>query len=254
MCNLYSLTKGQQAIRELARAMSDRTGNLPLLPGIYPDYRAPIVRNQPEGRELTMARWGMPSPKSALKGRNSDSGVTNIRNVKSPHWRRWLGNEHPSGVPFTSFSENEALPDGKKPPVWFAFDETRPLAFFAGLWTNWTSVRKVKEGETTNDLFGFLTTTANDVVAPVHPKAMPVILTEPAGIETWLTAPFAQALKLRRPLPGRALKIVATRGEGGCLRRAQVESTGPRIVVGQSADYVDGIFVGQAKAREIVAA
>jgi len=72
MCNLYSLTKGQQAIRELAGAMSDRTGNLPLLPGIYPDYRAPIVRNQPEGRELTMARWGMPSPKSALKGRNSD--------------------------------------------------------------------------------------------------------------------------------------------------------------------------------------
>ena len=91
MCNLYSLTKGQQAIRELARAMSDRTGNLPLLPGIYPDYRAPIVRNHAEGRELTMARWGMPSPVFALKGRNADSGITNIRNVKSPHWRRWLG-------------------------------------------------------------------------------------------------------------------------------------------------------------------
>jgi hypothetical protein len=90
MCNLYSLTKGQQAIRELARAMSDRTGNLPPLPGIFPDYRAPIVRNQPEGRELTMARWGMPSPVFALKGRNSDTGVTKIRNVKSPHWRRLL--------------------------------------------------------------------------------------------------------------------------------------------------------------------
>ena len=64
MCNLYSLTKGQQAIRELAGAMSDRTGNLPPLPGIFPDYSAPIVRNQPEGRELTMARWGMPSPLS----------------------------------------------------------------------------------------------------------------------------------------------------------------------------------------------
>ena len=74
MCNLYSLTKGQQAIRELARAMSDRTGNLPLLPGIYPDYRAPIVRNQAEGRELTMARWGMPSPVFAPKGRNADFG------------------------------------------------------------------------------------------------------------------------------------------------------------------------------------
>jgi putative SOS response-associated peptidase YedK len=38
-----------------------------------------------------MARWGMPSPVSALKGRNADTGVTNIRNVTSPHWRRWLG-------------------------------------------------------------------------------------------------------------------------------------------------------------------
>jgi putative SOS response-associated peptidase YedK len=81
-----------------------------------PDYRAPIVRNQPEGRELAMARWGMPSPVFALKGRNSDTGVTNIRNVKSPHWRRWLGIEHRCVVPFTSFSENETLADGSKPP------------------------------------------------------------------------------------------------------------------------------------------
>jgi hypothetical protein len=29
-------------------------------------------------------------------------------------------------------------------------------------------VRKVKEGETTNDLFGFLTTEPNDVVGAVH--------------------------------------------------------------------------------------
>jgi hypothetical protein len=30
-------------------------------------------------------------------------------------------------------------------PVWFAFDETRPLAFFAGIWTRWTGVRKVND-------------------------------------------------------------------------------------------------------------
>ena len=47
---------------------------------------------------------------------------------------------------------------------------------FAGIWTNWTSVRKVKEGETTNDLFGFLTTEPNAEVGAIHPKAMPVIL------------------------------------------------------------------------------
>ncbi len=56
MCNLYSITKGQQAIRQLTGAMRDRTGNMPPLPGIYPDYAAPIVRKQPDGRELSMAR------------------------------------------------------------------------------------------------------------------------------------------------------------------------------------------------------
>jgi hypothetical protein len=44
MCNLYSVTKGQAAIVKLTRAMIDRTGNLPPLPGIFPDYGAPIVR------------------------------------------------------------------------------------------------------------------------------------------------------------------------------------------------------------------
>ena len=209
MCNLYSITKGQQAIRELSRAMSDRTGNLPVLPGIFPDYRAPIVRNRDGGRELTMARWGMPSPLFALKGKKTDPGVTNVRNVGSPHWRRWLGVENRCLVPFTSFAENELMPDGSRPPVWFAFDESRPLAFFAGIWTRWTSVRKVKEGETTNDLFAFLTTDANKLVSAMHPKAMPVILTQPADFDLWMSAPAEDALQLQRPLPDDALMIVA---------------------------------------------
>jgi putative SOS response-associated peptidase YedK len=192
--------------------MHDRTGNLPPLPGIFPDYAAPIVRNQPDGRELTMARWGMPSPLFALKGRNSDSGVTNVRNVNSPHWRRWLGIEHRCVVPFTSFAEHEKLPDGSRPSVWFALGETRPLAFFAGIWTRWTSVRKVKEGETTNDLFAFLTTDANKMVGAIHPKAMPVILTTREEIDSWMSAPTNGALKLQRPLADDVLMIVA-RGE-----------------------------------------
>src|SRR5258708_16470338 len=92
-----------------------------------------------------------------------------------------------------------------RPPVWFALDGGRPLAFSAGCWTRWTSVRKVKEGETTNDLFAFLTTEPNAVVAPIHPKAMPVILTRRDEIEAWLTAPVGEALKLQRPLPDGAL-------------------------------------------------
>ena len=70
----------------------------------------------------------------------------------------------------------------------FALDESRPLAFFAGLWTCWTSVHKVKEGETTNDLFAFLTTEPNAEVKAIQPKAMPVILKTQAADAAWLTA------------------------------------------------------------------
>ena len=211
MCNLYSETKGQQAIKEIAGAMLDRTGNLPPLPGIFPDYAAPIVRNHPDGRELTMARWGMPSPPEKLVGKRVDGGWTNIRTPSARYWRPWMTIEHRCVVPFTSFAEPEPFPlaDGKRPPVWFALDETRPLAFFAGVWTRWTSVRKLKEGEVTADLFAILTTGANNDVKPIHEKAMPVILTTREEIDLWMTAPPAQALTLQRPLPDGILEIVA---------------------------------------------
>jgi putative SOS response-associated peptidase YedK len=207
MCNLYSLTSGQDAIREVARAMRDAAGNLPPMPGIFPDQSAPVVAMAAGERVLTWMRWGMPSPGFALKGRRTDPGVTNIRNTASGHWRRWLGTGHRCVVPFTSFCEYDAR--AAKEPVWFALGEDRPLAFFAGLWTRWASVRKVRDGETTDDLFGFLTTEPNAEVAPVHPKAMPVILTASEAIETWLTAPLAEALPLQRPLPDGSLQFVA---------------------------------------------
>lgn len=60
MCNPCSITKGKQAIRAFARAMADQAGNLPPQPGVFPDHLAPVLRSQPEGRELATPRWGMP--------------------------------------------------------------------------------------------------------------------------------------------------------------------------------------------------
>jgi putative SOS response-associated peptidase YedK len=81
VCNLYSVTKSQDAIRRLFKVERDTTGNMPPLPGIFPDYMAPVVRTAADGlRELVLMRWGMPCP-PAYGG----PPATNIRNTKSPY-------------------------------------------------------------------------------------------------------------------------------------------------------------------------
>ena len=52
----------REAIRTLFRIMNRYVGNLPPMPGVFPDYPAPVVRNAGVDRDLTMMRWGMPPP------------------------------------------------------------------------------------------------------------------------------------------------------------------------------------------------
>jgi putative SOS response-associated peptidase YedK len=99
----------------------------------------------------------------------------------------------------------------KKRDTWFAFDQSRPLAFFAGIWVEgWSGVRKMKTGREENlYLFGFLTCTPNNVVGSIHMKAMPSIWMTPDEIEMWLTAPKEEALALQRPHPDNVVEIVS---------------------------------------------
>lgn len=92
--------------------------------------------------------------------------------------------------------------------MWFARNDGEPLAFFAGIWCRWTSVRKLADGETTDDLFGFLTTEANQEVGAIHPKAMPVILTQSDELDVWMNAPVAEALRLQKSLSDGMLACV----------------------------------------------
>lgn len=233
MCNLYNLTTSQAAIRDFARAARDVLGNMEPTIDVYPDRLAPIVRVAPDGvRELAAVRWGMPSSRQALfeaaskradklraKGKpvdfdtlltmEPDGGTTNVRNTASQHWKRWLGVENRCIVPLTRFAEPDPASKqdgGRTPNAWFAGDASEPLMAFAGIWVkDWTSVRKVKEGLITTDLYAFLTCPPNSVVGAVHPKAMPVILKSAEEVDAWLTLPWEEAKALQRPLPDDAL-------------------------------------------------
>jgi hypothetical protein len=141
VCNLYSITRSQDAMRRLFAIRRDLTGNLPLFPAIFPDTMAPVIRRAPDGgRELAKMRWGFPPPPGFGK-----VPVTNVRNVASPYWRGWLKAEWRCLVPATSFCEwTDSRP---KVTHWFALDASRPLFAFAGIWRQWTGERKGEIGE-----------------------------------------------------------------------------------------------------------
>lgn len=241
MCNLYRLDARDWAAKFAQDARSfDNLVNMMDAYEVYPDREGLILRNTAAGRrELTHVRWGLPSSQNALfenakkradklraKGKEfdfnellrmePDGGTTNVRRTDSKHWKRWLGIENRCVVPFTRFAEpdpvrQEAEELKYRPNAWFALDESEPLAYFAGIWVpQWESVRKIKEGLITTDLYGFLTTEPNGVVGPVHKKAMPVILASADDVETWLTKPWDEARALQRPFPdGQMVKLAA---------------------------------------------
>ena len=92
----YSVTKGQQAIRAFTQAMSDTTGDLPSLPGVFPDSSAPVVRSEREGsgRELTILRWGLPTsaePRIPASHQRAQREKPLLAGLAKPEWRvaRW---------------------------------------------------------------------------------------------------------------------------------------------------------------------
>jgi hypothetical protein len=60
MCNLYSITTNQAAIAGLFRVLNQKVGNLPPMPGVFPDYPAPVARNAGADRELPTLKPSSP--------------------------------------------------------------------------------------------------------------------------------------------------------------------------------------------------
>src|SRR6201997_4506700 len=84
MCNLYSITTNQEAIIRLFRKVNRYVGNLAPMPGVFPDYPAPVVRNAGAERELVMMRWGMPPEPRVAAGRPALARRLDLRKKPPP--------------------------------------------------------------------------------------------------------------------------------------------------------------------------
>lgn len=159
-------------------------------PELFPKRTAWIVRGEHGRRILDTAVWGFPPPVAAR------APVTNVRNYLSPFWRTAMANpERRCLVPFTDFCEWEGEKGGKV-ARWFSVP-SRPIVSFAGVW------RPLGDG---GRACAFLTTEPNPLVAPVHPKAMPVLLHE-EDEGRWLSCPFDEAVTLAQPFPSQLMAV-----------------------------------------------
>jgi putative SOS response-associated peptidase YedK len=164
-------------------------------PELFPKREGVVVRHGEGGqRVLDVMRWGFPPLPT------SRAPVTNVRNLASPFWRGALGRpDRRCLVPVTSFCEWEGE-KGAKLERWFSLTAA-PIFAFAGVWRP----VQVADGEWER-AYAFLTCDPNPLVAPIHPKAMPVIL-HPEDYDRWLGDPYANACELAQPFPSQLMAV-----------------------------------------------
>ena len=208
MCNLYSLNKNKNTIATMFRVPHNRTVHIDPLPGIFPNYAAPVVRHAANGeREMVFMSWGF----LLLQAGKAPRRVTNVRDDKiltSSFWRPSF-EQRRCLVPATSFCE----PNGDVKPAtwhWFAIkgDDPRPLFAFAGVWRRYKGPIK-KDGPSIElEVYSFLTTTPNPLVETINHERMPVLLTTEDEFATWLNGAPTEAMSLARQYPPDCMHIV----------------------------------------------
>ena len=206
MCNRYRLTAKQAEVAATfgIRPPYEVDETFPL-GDIFPTgnktpfYGAVIVQEGDE-RRIERMEWGVPTqiPSKRDPATKLTKYGTNVRNLSSSFWRSMLTTPaRRCLVPVTSFSEYGLVPgeDRKKPLHWFDVP-SRPIFAFAGIW------RPTERG----NAYSFLTTEPNAIVAPIHPKAMPVILHDEDYV-AWLEAPWSELTELVSPYPTQLMSV-----------------------------------------------
>ena len=87
-------------------------------------------------------------------------------------------------------------------------EEERPLFAFPGIWTRYRGPLK-KDGENVDqEVFAFMTTEPNELTQSINHERMPVLISDPADYETWLSGSPEDAFKLARSYAAEQMRIV----------------------------------------------
>ena len=207
MCNLYRLDVSQSALADAFFASPDPDDLIVQ----EKDYAAPgkpgrVVRYRDGARVVSTMKWGFPTRKPRKRpAREGELPFlydwwTNARNLGNSMWRPWLLKpEHRCLVPFTAFSEPKATADRTGPgdTAWWFTVQDQEVPCFAGVW---------KIDEDHHRVYAFCTTEPNPLVAPKHPKAMPVILLA-EDRERWLTGSIRDVMALQASYPSQMMSV-----------------------------------------------
>lgn len=163
---------------------------------LHPKARAYVVREEGGRRGVDVMSWD-------VLGGQAKWSMTNVRQLALPQWRRLA--ERPENrclVPLTEFCEWTPEPvdlgDGKKPvkgEMWFQATD-QPLFAVVGFW------QQTGEGRG----FTMVTCDPNELIAPIHPKAMITILA-PDDHDRWLRGSYDDVVALQRPYPAERMSV-----------------------------------------------
>ncbi|HVA35401.1 MAG TPA: SOS response-associated peptidase [Stellaceae bacterium] len=230
MCGRYKLATPAEILRDVFGFIE--RPNLPARYNIAPTQEAPVVRQrrQPKGeRTVQNLRWGLIP--SWAKDAKIASSLINARAeslASRPAFAKAL-RQRRCAVLADGFYDWP--PEGEsRQPYLVTRRDGAPFAF-AGLWDRW--IERQDGAATPIDTFTIVTTAANDLLRPLHPR-MPVIL-DSAAAAVWLdpeSAPAAVAATLRG-VPAAALRYapVAKRVNSARLDEgALAEPIGPETV------------------------
>ncbi|MFC3579514.1 SOS response-associated peptidase family protein [Sphingomonas hylomeconis] len=163
---------------------------------LRPKGRAYVIREQDGARGLDVMAWDVLGGAAAWP-------MTNVRNLALSQWKALAAKpEQRCLIPLTEFCEwtpeKHDLGDGKpaiKGEMWFQVTD-QPMFAIAGFWQH------TKEGQG----FAMATCDANELVAPIHSKAMITIL-HPDDHERWLTGSYADVVDLQKPYPADRMTV-----------------------------------------------